>query len=185
VALRTSRAALVTTSLRASTEKDRSDPPRSASSDPAVSVATSSAGGTTPAPPDPATLLRPVVVVTVPTDATVFQGTRNLGISPVTVAVPPDGTITIRIEHPGYVTKEKVIDGSRPRESISLDHDFRPGSRPSSGRPLPTPATASAKAAAPLSPSPTAGTAKSAVKPAAPEPCDLPKMRDPFNGVCH
>ena len=177
-------AALVTTTLRASTQKDRNNTPGSASPDPATGMATPSASGT-PAPPDPATLLRPVVVVTVPTDATVFQGSRSLGISPVTVAVPPDGTITIRIEHPGYVTREKVLDGSKPRESISLDRDVRPGPR-ASARPLPAPPSSSAKtAASPSAPSTTAATAKSAVKPAASEPCNLPKMRDPFDGTCH
>ena len=177
--------ALVATNLRASpkhvTPTPSSDP--SASTLPAASTP-GTVDPTTPTTPDPATLVRPVVVVTVPTDATVFIGTKSLGISPVTVPVPFDGSVKIRIEHPGYVTKEKTLDGATARESISLDRDFgRPNPRASAVKPPPTTPSAKTTATA-LPPPPPPPSAKPVAKPAGPEPCDLPKIRDPFNGVC-
>ena len=176
-------AALVTTTLRASPEH----PPSSGSAavDPSAAPLPATNPTTTePAPPpDPASQVRPVVVLTVPTDATVFSGAKNLGMSPVTIAVPPDGTVTIRVEHPGYVTKEKILDGSKLRESLTLDRDFgKPGPRASTGRIVPPPP--SARTAATAAPPPPPPPSAKVVKPAAPEPCDPPRIRDPFNGVC-
>jgi len=176
-------AALVTTTLRASPEHPSSS--GSAAVDPSAAPLPATNPTTTePAPPpDPASQVRPVVVLTVPTDATIFSGTKNLGMSPVTIAVPPDGAVTIRVEHPGYVTKEKILDGSKPRESLTLDRDFgKPGPRASTGRILPPPP--SARTAATAAPPPPPPPSAKVVKPAAPEPCDPPKIRDPFNGVC-
>ena len=178
---------LVATNLRASPKHvlpATADP--SGSALPATATAPGSESAAPVTGPDPATLVRPVVVVTVPTDATVFAGTKNLGISPVTIPVPMDGTVKIRIEHPGYVTKEKTLDGSTTRESISLDRDFgKPNPRASAGKGPASPPSAKTVATPLPPPPPPPPSAKPAVRPpSGPEPCDLPKIRDPFNGVC-
>ncbi len=174
--------ALVATNLRASPK----NVPPAATTDPAASTLPAEAttpSAPEPAPPDPATLVRPVVVLTVPTDATVFVGTKSFGISPVTIPVPMEGSVKIRIEHPGYVTKEKTLDGATARESISLDRDFgRPN--PRAGKGLASPPSAKTSAPPPPPPPPPPSAKPTVRPPSGPEPCDLPKIRDPFNGVC-
>ena len=127
-----------------------------------------------PPPPDPSSLLRSVQVVTVPPDAIVFEGTKNRGPAPVTIGVPPRGTVTIRIEHAGYISKEKVLDGAKPRENISLDRDFGKVAPPpgKAGKSVPPP---------PSSVKPTVSAAPPPPPPPVPEgPCEPPKFRDPF-----
>ena len=166
-------AALVTTTLRAA-PKDKglaSSVPSAESSAAGASLA-ASVPTAPPAPTGTGPLLTAVVIATVPPDANVFEGTKNLGSAPVTIGVPAGASVTIRIEHAGYVAKEKVLDGTKSRENISLDRDF--GKAPPPKGPLmKPPPLSSVKATVATPPAPSA-------KPPASVPCEL----DPWDHVC-
>jgi eukaryotic-like serine/threonine-protein kinase len=170
-------AALVGNSvLHAKPERPDPNPVPSAAASVVVPPSATTAVPDVPAPPDPASILKVVQIVTVPMDAIVFEGTKNLGAAPVTVGVPPNGTVTIRIEHAGFVSKERVLDGKKSREQITLEPNFgktTAGPKVGTGPKVPTPPPAPPvvkTTAAPLPPPPAVVEA----------PCDPPKFRDPF-----
>ncbi len=94
-----------------------------------------------------APLPRSVQIVTVPPDSIVFEGTANRGSAPV-IVVPPDSTVSIRVEHVGYISKKKILDGASSREEIALD------AKPGSARPPPVKVPAVKPAATPVVASP-------------------------------
>ena len=76
----------------------------------------------------------------VPADAHVFQGEKDLGISPVLLEVEEGKTVTLTIRANGYEERELTLDGSTAKESIQLKK--LPGPRP--GYTPPRPKTAKA-----------------------------------------
>ncbi|MDB4943048.1 MAG: serine/threonine protein kinase [Labilithrix sp.] len=150
----------------------------------ATAPAVTASSPTTAAAPDPA--VRQVQVVTFPTDATVFVGSKSYGAAPVTIGVPANEPVTVRIEHAGYVTKEKVLAGDKAREDVTLERTAAPGKAGTKAVPpsLPTSpvGTAAPTAKSTASPTPAAPTGKPASN--ANVPCDPPKFRDPFDGRC-
>ena len=149
----------------------------SASANAAASVIAPSQSETAGGGPE----LRSVQIVTVPPDAIVFEGDKRLGLAPQTVGVPPGGSVKIRIEHEGYVAKDRILDGAKGREDISLDPipkvtvlAVRPTARP------PPPVVVKPPPVAPpvvLPPPPTA-------TPKPPSRSDCPEDWDPFDKVC-
>ena len=62
-----------------------------------------------------------------PQDAHVFLGERDLGRSPVKVAVPPDATVEVEIRAKGYKSATLTLDGSEPAKIVEL-HRAKSGS---------------------------------------------------------
>jgi serine/threonine-protein kinase len=91
-------------------------------------------------PPDTVTLSKQVALAVVPADAHVFQGEKDLGISPVLLEVEEGKTVTLTIRANGYEERELTLDGSTAKESIQLKK--LPGPRP--GYMPPRPKTAKA-----------------------------------------
>ena len=136
-----------------------------------------------PAATDQGPLLRAVqVVVRVPGDAIVFEGTKRLGPTPLTVGVPVSGTVTLHIERAGYTAKELTIDGSSTKavEDISLEREpVRAGLKGTGPKIAP-----SAPAVKPPPPPPTpSATAPRPASTERPSSC-LPEDWDMFAHVC-
>jgi serine/threonine-protein kinase len=180
-------AGLVTSTLLAAPKRPRDEVSPIPSASVAVPLSTvgvpigvdpvsASASAVTSAAPAPSA--RQVQIVTTPSGAVVFEGTTNLGQAPVSVPVPLDQVVTIRVEHAGFVSKERTLDGTKSRENITLDREVARGGAAQLKAPAPPkapPAPASAKPAPPpvLPPPVTAA------------PCDPPRFRDPWDGKCH
>ena len=187
-------AALIATNVRAGSKKDGgvTSDPSTALPNSLTSASPLPGGDPVPVPHPVATTLppepaqNPVVIVTTPPDATVFLGTKNLGIAPVTVPVSPNEPVGIRVEHAGFTPKQLMLDGKNPREVVQLvplPTVRVPGGRSAATTPPTAPIkTATTVPASPPEPKPSA---KPSTKPPAAAPCDPPKFRDPFDGSCH
>lgn len=99
-----------------------------------------------PQAPTPTTLAKAqVAVAIVPLQAHIYQGSTNLGESPIMVEVGQEPiTLVARLE--GYEEKTVVVDGTQTKVSIALDKTRRKTT--SSARPT----TNSARSAAPVRP---------------------------------
>jgi len=112
---------VIATSLRAAPKVDPAPPLTASIAAPPPATTESATAMAAPA-------LRPVQIVTVPSDAQVFQENKSLGVAPVTVGVPPDGTTVIRIERQGFIAKTLTVDaahdGAKGRVDVTLDRDY-------------------------------------------------------------
>jgi serine/threonine-protein kinase len=67
------------------------------------------------------TLTKQVALAITPGDAHVFQGDKDLGLSPVLVEVEEGKTLSLTARMEGYKDLDIALDGSKPRESFKLD----------------------------------------------------------------
>ena len=65
--------------------------------------------------------VRNVALAVEPLDAHVFNGTTDLGTSPVMIDVPVGGQVELSIRRAGYKTGKVTLDGSEARKVVSLD----------------------------------------------------------------
>lgn len=116
---------------------------------PAAPALPTSSSAQPPAPanePEPPTA-QPVVLAVSPLEAHIYQDEEDLGTSPVTLLIPPEG-LTVQIRHPGYQTQTVHLQPDEPRQSLTL----RPlPSAPSTPRPPSTSPTPASGASAPPS----------------------------------
>jgi len=90
-----------------------------------------------PAPtaaPEALTLAKQVAIAISPQEAHVFQGDKDLGVSPVLLEVEEGKSVTLSVRMDGYKELELAVDGTKPRESVKLE---RQPPRGSGARPVP------------------------------------------------
>jgi serine/threonine-protein kinase len=101
-----------------------------------------------PAPPETVTLSKQVALAVTPSEAHVFDGEKDLGISPVVLEVEEGKVLNLVIRSEGYKDLELPIDGSKARESVKLERLPRAGGfapRPAPKKPPETKPDAKAK----------------------------------------
>jgi serine/threonine protein kinase len=91
-----------------------------------------------------------VMLATDPLEAHVFQGSNDLGPSPLKITVQPGNAVDLEIRMPGYKPRRLLLDGTEERMVVELE---RAGRVANSVRPLPkkpqdkaSPTTATSKA---------------------------------------
>jgi eukaryotic-like serine/threonine-protein kinase len=72
-------------------------------------------------PPDTSPLSKQVALAVVPPEAHVFDGDKDLGTSPVLLAVEDGKTVNLSVRMDGYKDLSLSLDGSKPRESVKLE----------------------------------------------------------------
>jgi len=86
-----------------------------------VSAASLPAAAPPPPPLEELTMTRKVALAVVPGEAHVFEGERDLGMSPVLIDVEDGKPVTLSIRMDGYKDKELVLDGAQPRATAKLE----------------------------------------------------------------
>jgi serine/threonine-protein kinase len=72
-------------------------------------------------PPESLTLTRQIALAVVPQEAHVYQGDKDLGVSPVLLDVEEGKSLLLSVRMDGYKELELTVDGSKPRESVKLE----------------------------------------------------------------
>jgi serine/threonine-protein kinase len=73
------------------------------------------------APPENFTVSKQVALAVTPSEAHVFDGDKDLGISPVVLEVEEGKVLNLTVRMEGYKDLELPIDGSKARESVKLE----------------------------------------------------------------
>jgi serine/threonine-protein kinase len=73
------------------------------------------------APPETLTVSKQVAIAVTPSEAHVFDGEKDLGVSPVVLEVEEGKVLNLVVRMEGYKDLELPIDGSKPRESVKLE----------------------------------------------------------------
>ncbi len=141
---------------------------------PSAVASTPSAGTATPPPTTagtPTTAQGPtttsVALAIEPLDAHVFEGSRDLGASPVILEVPEGQTLSLEVRKDGYVSRTISVDGSKPRHTIKLDPEPQKGGKGTVKLPVPPVAVTAPGTPAVTAPKP---------------PGDKPKTKPPGGG---
>jgi eukaryotic-like serine/threonine-protein kinase len=74
----------------------------------------------TPAP-ESLMLTRQIALAVVPQEAHVYQGDKDLGVSPVLLEVEEGKSLLLNVRMDGYKELALTVDGSKPRESVKLE----------------------------------------------------------------
>jgi serine/threonine-protein kinase len=85
------------------------------------------------AAPEALTLTKQVALAIVPAEAHVFQGDKDLGVSPVLVEVEEGKSVALSARMTGYKELDITVDGTKPRESFKLER----AAAVATGRPAP------------------------------------------------
>jgi serine/threonine-protein kinase len=67
------------------------------------------------------TLSKQVALAVVPGEAHVFQGDKDLGVSPVVLEVDDGKSLSLSVRMDGYKELQLTVDGSKPRETVKLE----------------------------------------------------------------
>jgi serine/threonine-protein kinase len=93
-------------------------------------------------PPESLNLTRQIALAVVPQEAHVYQGDKDLGVSPVLLEVEDGKSLLLSVRMDGYKELELTVDGSKPRESVKLERLKPAGggyvARPVAKKPPPT-----------------------------------------------
>jgi hypothetical protein len=73
------------------------------------------------APTEEVQITSQVVIGIDPPTAHVFQGDKDLGVSPVVVNVPENQQVNVEVRQEGYATQTLKLDGSQQKMSVALE----------------------------------------------------------------
>lgn len=73
------------------------------------------------APPENFTVSKQVALAVTPSEAHIFDGDKDLGVSPVVLEVEEGKVLNLTVRMEGYKDLELPIDGSKARESVKLE----------------------------------------------------------------
>ncbi len=73
------------------------------------------------AAPETLTLTKQVAIAVSPQEAHVYQGNKDLGVSPVLLEVEEGKSVALSVRMDGYKELELAVDGSKPRETVKLE----------------------------------------------------------------
>jgi eukaryotic-like serine/threonine-protein kinase len=73
------------------------------------------------AAPETLTLTKQVAIAVSPQEAHVYQGDKDLGVSPVLLEVEEGKTVALSVRMDGYKELALAIDGTKPRETVKLE----------------------------------------------------------------
>ncbi len=101
----------------AKSSQSRAQPDSLLSPKPAVVVAAPAVT----AAPEALTLTKQVAIAVSPQEAHVYQGDKDLGVSPVLLEVEEGKTVNLSVRIEGYKELALAVDGSKPRETVKLE----------------------------------------------------------------
>ena len=101
-------------------------PPTPVAAEPARPVPAEPAPLAATAAPAPVAA-KQVMLAAEPIDAHVFQGTEDLGQSPVAISVAEGKSVDLEIRRDGYKSEKVTLDGTKTREIVKLDKVPRAG----------------------------------------------------------